>query len=113
IWDFNDFHPLNAEKVPMDSSKMHWWLDGTHARKALGDVMLARIMGWPVEPEAADFGFQLTEANAAERDQVLREGYERFKTEQAELWNWMVEGIQKYQHTAAKSSAKDEAAPGF
>ncbi|MCW1885848.1 hypothetical protein OKA04_14000 [Luteolibacter flavescens] len=113
IWDFNDFHPFNAEKVPMDASKMHWWLDGTHARKALGDVMLARIMGWPVEPAGADFGFQLTEANAAERDKALRDGYERFKTEQSDLWNWMEQGILKYQDTAAKSSAKDEAAPEF
>jgi hypothetical protein len=113
IWDFNDFHPLNAESVPMDSSKMHWWLDGTHARKALGDVMLARMMGWPIDGPGADFGFELTEANAAARTEDLKAGYQRFQTEQAELWKWMEQGILKYQDTAAKSSAKDEAAPGF
>jgi len=113
IWDFNDFHPLNAEKVPMDNSKMHWWLDGTHARKALGDVMLARIMGWPAEAAGADFGFELNEANAAARDAALHAGYVKFQKEQPELWKWMEEGIMKYQDTAAKSSAKDEAAPGF
>jgi hypothetical protein len=113
IWDFNDFHPLNAEKVPMDNSKMHWWLDGTHARKALGDVMLARIMGWPVEAAGADFGFELNEANAAARSEALHAGYEKFQKEQPELWKWMEQGILKYQDTAAKSSAKDEAAPGF
>jgi hypothetical protein len=113
IWDFNDFHALNAEKVPMDNSKMHWWLDGTHARKALGDVMLARIMGWPVEAAGADFGFELNEANAAARSEALHAGYEKFQKEQPELWKWMEEGIMKYQDTAAKDSAKDEAAPGF
>lgn len=113
IWDFNDFHALNAEQVPMDNSKMHWWLDGTHARKALGDVMLARIMGWPVEGPGADFGFELNEANAAARSESLRAGYERFQKEQPDLWKWMEQGILKYQDTAAKSSAKDEAAPGF
>lgn len=113
IWDFNDFHPLNAEDVPMDRSKMHWWLDGTHARKALGDVMLARIMGWEVEPAGADYGFELSEANAAARDAALRAGYEHFRTTQPELWRWMEEGILKYQDTAATSSARDESAPGF
>jgi len=113
IWDFNDFHTLNAEKVPMDNSKMHWWLDGTHARKALGDVMLARIMGWPVEAAGADFGFELNEANAAARSEALHAGYEKFQKEQHELWKWMEQGILKYQDTAGKSSEKDEAAPGF
>jgi hypothetical protein len=113
IWDFNDFHPLNSEPVPMDDSKMHWWLDGTHARKALGDVMLARIMGWPVEAAGADYGFELTEGNAAARSEALLAGYQRFKQEQPELWKWMEEGILKYQGSVAEASDEDEAAPGY
>jgi hypothetical protein len=55
IWDFNDYHELNCEPLPAtDAGRMHWWLDGTHARKALGDVMLARMMAWPLEGPGTD-----------------------------------------------------------
>ncbi|BCX49868.1 hypothetical protein HAHE_37760 [Haloferula helveola] len=99
IWDFNDFHPLNCEPIPTDGSRMHWWLDGTHARKALGDVMLHRIMGWPIDGEGQDYGIQLTAENLEDRYQQLRDGYERFRTEQPELWQWMVDAISNYQGT--------------
>ncbi|MGE9270502.1 MAG: hypothetical protein ACQKBU_06840 [Verrucomicrobiales bacterium] len=98
IWDFNDFHPLNCEPIPMDGKElMHWWVDGTHARKELGDVMLARIMGWPIEGPGADYGVQLTRERLEERYQQLRDGYQRFKSESPELWQWMVDGIHDYQ----------------
>ena len=115
IWDFNDFHPLNCEPLPADKSKMHWWLDGTHSRKALGDVMLSRIMGWPIEGEGKDYGFELNESNLHERAQNLREGYQHFKDQNPELWNWMVEGINTFQSTgdAKGSSEADEQAPDF
>ena len=66
-----------------------------------------------MEAAGADYGFELTEANAAQRSADLKAGYERFQKEQPELWKWMQEGILKYQDTAAKSSSKDQAAPGF
>jgi hypothetical protein len=91
---------------------MHWWLDGTHARKSLGDVMLARIMGWPLEGPGADYGFRLTAQNLAEREQAIRDGYQRFKTESPALWQWMAEGVAGYQSTGDEP-VKDDAAPGF
>jgi hypothetical protein len=112
VWDFNDFHPLNCEDVPRDKTRMHWWLDGTHARKSLGDVMLARIMGWPLEGPGADYGFRLTAQNLAEREQAIRDGYQRFKTESPALWQWMAEGVAGYQSTGDEP-VKDDAAPGF
>lgn len=96
IWDFNDFHPLNREPVPEGKGKMHWWLDGTHARKELGDIMLARIMGWPIEGPGQDYGFPLTAANLEERVGMLRAGYEDFSRSDPEMLRWMEEGIGKY-----------------
>ncbi len=97
IWDFNDFHPLNCEPVPPVGGQMHWWLDGTHARKTLGDVMLERIMGWPVEEEGRDYGIQLTAENLEQRIASIKEGYDRFKSENPRLWKWMVEGIERFE----------------
>lgn len=96
IWDFNDFHPLNREPVPEGKGKMHWWMDGTHARKELGDIMLARIMGWPIEGPGQDYGYLLTAANLEERVAMLRAGYEDFTRSSPELWQWMVEGMESY-----------------
>lgn len=106
IWDFNDFHPLNCERITHDGVRMHWWLDGTHARKALGDIMLARIMGWPIDGPGADFGVQLTEENVEARLQQIVDGYERFKTEDSD-WKWMVGAISAYQD-AGPTSADDD-----
>ncbi len=37
IWDFNDYNELCSEPLPTTpEGRMHWFPDGTHARKALG-----------------------------------------------------------------------------
>lgn len=97
LWDFNDFHPLNCEPFSPTGEKMKWWLDGTHARKALGDIMLARIMGWPIEGPGADYGVKLDFDLLEARSKQITDGYQRFQEESPELWQWMVESIGHYQ----------------
>jgi len=104
IWDFNDFHPLNCEPLPAAGTQMQWWLDGTHARRSLGAVMLARIMGWPTDTIGQDYGFKLTTENLDEREQAIRDGYERFKTESPELWQWMASGVADYESVKASDA---------
>lgn len=100
IWDFNDFHPLNCEPIPRDGSRMHWWLDGTHARKSLGDIMLARIMDWEIEETAGrDYGVELDRETLEQRPAQIREGYLRFQAEHPDDWAWMVEAAETYQST--------------
>ncbi|WP_193211834.1 hypothetical protein [Luteolibacter marinus] len=113
IWDFNDYHPLNCEQIPPHGIRMHWWLDGTHARKALGDVMLARIMGWPVPEGGEGYGFQLTAANAAQRIESLKANYVQFGKEHRDMYDWMVEGIESYQSTGDPGAAEPEGAQAF
>jgi hypothetical protein len=100
IWDFNDFHPLNCEDLPEEGERMHWWVDGTHARKELGTVMLSRIMGWDLaDPRGEDYGFRLTADRVDERGEMLRAGYQRFRHEHPQLFQWMVESAKLYQTT--------------
>ena len=112
IWDFNDFHPLNAEAIPMDGTRMHYWLDGTHARRALGNLMLARIMGWPAAADAGDYGFKLDVSNLGDRERAIREGCARLRRENPEMWTWMEEGIGQYQRSDA-GSTESIVAPAF
>jgi len=97
VWDFNDFHPLNCEPFSPAGQKMTWWLDGTHARKELGNIMLARIKGWPIEGPGADYGAQLNLDMLDARYDQLRSGYQGFKQESPDLWNWMVKSVGQYQ----------------
>lgn len=108
IWDFNDFHPLNCEAIPRDGSRMHWWLDGTHARKSLGNIMLARIMGWEIkEPLGHDYGIELTRESLAGRAQGITAGYQQFQRDQAADWQWMVETIASYQDSGILPDGND------
>lgn len=115
VWDFNDFHELNCEAIPSDKSRMKYWVDGTHARKSLGDVMLARVMGWPADdPAGADYGFELTAENLDQRLAALKQGYRDYQVRHAEQWQWMRDVAKTYQATSDPADeAKDEAAPEF
>jgi hypothetical protein len=93
LWDFNDFHPFNCEPLPpLDQPRQptKYWTDGTHALPALGNVMLARMMGWPLEdPLAASYGVQLDPAMIEARLTDLRAGYERYRAEHPDDYAWV------------------------
>jgi len=105
IWDFNDYHPLNCEPIPPHGVRMKWWLDGTHARRELGAVMLARIMGWEAPPPGRDYGIPLTADNLDARLESLRRGYREFREQYPDMYQWMAEGIEDYQSTGDEQTA--------
>lgn len=114
IWDFNDFHELNCEALPTTAKgRMHWWLDGTHARKALGDVMLARMMGWPLEGPAANYGVKLTAGNLQQRVDGLKSEYLEFQKKHPDQFQWMVDGINSYKSSGRESEKQPEGAQEF
>ncbi len=65
IWDFGNFHPINCEPLPDDrQSRMKNWGDLNHYEPHIGDLILARIMGWPLNnPARSDYGIRLDDAN--------------------------------------------------
>lgn len=103
IWDFNGFHPLNAEELPPESdpgAQMHWWMDGTHALKSLGDVMLARIMDWPgLEDSAADYGTRIDATTLDSHLDTIRAGYQQYRSTHPADWNWVCDTILHYSST--------------
>jgi hypothetical protein len=114
IWDFNDYHELNSEPLPATpKGRMHWWLDGTHARKALGDVMLARMMGWPIEGPGADYGVKLNAANLQQRVDGLRAEYLEFQKRHPDQFQWMVDGINSYKSKGRENEKQPEGAQEF
>ncbi|WP_035616179.1 hypothetical protein [Haloferula sp. BvORR071] len=114
IWDFNDYHEMNCEPLPTtNEARMHWFLDGTHARKALGDVMQARIMGWPIEGPGADYGVKLTADNLAQRLDSIRAGYQNYQKVHPDEFKWMVDAIKSYQTSGKEDAPEQEGGQEF
>jgi hypothetical protein len=100
VWDFIDFHPLNSETIPplgVGDGKLHYWADGTHGLETLGNVMLARMNGWPIsDPKEADYGFQLDAGNVEARLTDLRTQYERYRVEHATEFQWIENKVREF-----------------
>jgi len=55
LWDFGGYHPPALEPVPKAgdlSTRMHWYLETSHYSRALGDLILDRVLGRPGSGES-------------------------------------------------------------
>lgn len=106
LWDFNSYHPLNAEAIPPDDVAAKYWVDGTHALETLGDVMLARIHDWPLEdPDEQTYGRRLTPEVIGEREEEIHQGYLRYQVKQRADWLWVQDVMKEYDSTDTPEAA--------
>lgn len=68
LWDFSGYNSLTTEAVPPAGDSitlMRWYLEASHYRRAVGDLILDRILdsASPARPLPTDFGVRLTVAN--------------------------------------------------
>lgn len=110
VWDFIDFHALNSETIPplgVGDGKLHYWADGTHGLETLGNVMLARMNGWPIaDPKEADYGTLIDEGNLAARLADIQAQYEHYRSSHPEEFKFVEEATRRYADD--KSKPKDE-----
>lgn len=60
LWDFGGYEAFSVERVPGSddrSSRLKWFWDTVHYTTALGDIMVARMLG---RPSSAAYGVELT-----------------------------------------------------
>lgn len=87
IMDFSVYHPLTAEKVPIDKSiqmKYHW--EASHYKNELGLIALDRLVG---DSKYEDFGVELNLLNIdkhLEQQKIKRTKYIDTKQYQMEVW---------------------------
>jgi hypothetical protein len=96
LWDFNDFHPYNCEPLPQEKEqKSKYWADGTHALPSLGNIMLARMLDWPIEdPLAATYGTKIDRSNLDDQIRRIEEGYEAYRVDHPEDFAWVKDKLE-------------------
>ena len=80
VWDFGNYHPINCEPLSQDDDgRMTGWDDFNHYALSTGDLILARIMGWPIERnDARDYGLHLTPENFDTWAEQAKAGYKNY-----------------------------------
>lgn len=72
LWDFASYDEYTTEPVPAKGDRktnMQWFWEPVHFKKALGDIMLARMLG----QDSRDFGVELTAASVEPRLAAARQ----------------------------------------
>lgn len=86
FWDFNGSHPWNLEPLPpgdQSSAAMDHWLDPIHAKSAVGRVMLARMLDWPLASgPASSYGTRVTRQNLLSTATNLNHSIDQYLTDQ-------------------------------
>lgn len=59
LWDFSGYNSITTENVPMGSSPMRWYTDGSHFKPAVGALMLERVYDKASAALPGDFGKRL------------------------------------------------------
>ncbi|MHC4860801.1 MAG: hypothetical protein ACYTDY_12015, partial [Planctomycetota bacterium] len=86
LWDFTGYEGFTTEEIPDGEAKMEWYVESSHYREALGDIVLSRMYR-PDPPERYPdgFGVRLTPENVDRhlaRIRAAREVYARTHPEE-------------------------------
>ncbi len=79
VWDFTGPSAYTVEAVPpprRDAAPMRWWWESSHFRPELGNLVIARVMGAPVD--GPPLGVRLDEGSIDEHLAALRAGLDGF-----------------------------------
>lgn len=90
IWDFSGYNTMTTEAI---ANPMQYYIESSHYRKELGDLVLNRILDYQPETVPSDFGLLLTPTNLETHLEQIRRDRERWAKENPE-WVEFVEGLQ-------------------
>ena len=91
VWDFLDFHPINAEPLPEGKGQFEWWIDTFHATPRLGVLVLDRVAG-----EEGNYGVRLEPGKVEERVAGVQKGFGVWRQEQPADVRFLEECLRRY-----------------
>ena len=90
VWDFSGYNSMTTEAI---ADSMQFYIESSHYRKELGDLVLNRILDYQPETVPSDFGRLLTPTNLESHLEQIRRSRELWANENPE-WVEFVEALQ-------------------
>jgi hypothetical protein len=75
LWDFSGYDSYSTETVPLDHHVLHWFWDSSHYTRALGDVMVRRMLS----TGEGGFGVVITPGNIESHLAAIRDARHRYR----------------------------------
>ncbi len=99
LWDFSGYNAYTMEEIPMDGSRMEWYIDSTHFSDALGQLILEQMYG------DADHGLgaRLTPESVQEVIGHIRQEQVNYRQRHPEIFKEMKQRFQKINSRKKKS----------
>jgi hypothetical protein len=88
LWDFSGFSEYATEAIPPPgdrATEVQWYWEAGHFKKALGDVMLERMLLTDATREGEGFGARLTPANVDAHLLKMRQARDAFRASNVSL----------------------------
>ncbi|MCT7982832.1 hypothetical protein NG796_05945 [Laspinema sp. A4] len=89
IWDFSGYNSMTTEAI---ANPMQYYIESSHYRKELGDLVLNRILDYQPETVPSDFGLLLTLTNLETHLEQIRRDREVWAKENPK-WVEFVEAL--------------------
>ncbi|MCT7970469.1 hypothetical protein [Laspinema olomoucense] len=89
IWDFSGYNSMTTEAI---ADPMQYYIESSHYRKELGDLVLNRILDYRPETVPSDFGILLTPTNLETHLEQIRRDRELWAQENPK-WVEFVEAL--------------------
>lgn len=113
LWDFSGYNSITSEAIPAanDRTQMKWYLESSHYKKELGDMVLDRVLNYPKTPKhfSQDFGIIINSNNIESHLQTIRNEraryYQKYPQEIQEVNHLFQEALQKPQSNKDNSNA--------
>lgn len=108
VWDFTGFAPFAGEPVPPRGdtrTELRWYWEAGHFKKALGDILLARLFDAPGPPEA--WGVRLTAGNLEQHLSDLRAARDEYERDHPRDVAELASMTQRAQQRARASTSQE------
>ncbi len=88
IWDFSGYNSITTETINEDTKN---YIDSSHYRKEVGDLILNRVFNDQIDEVPPDFGILLTPDNVENHLKMIQEQREIWASQNPEIVQWVQE----------------------
>jgi len=97
LWDFSGFNHITMEVIPSDSdmTPMHWYWEGAHYKRELGDIITSYVIGGEKIDKEDDFTILLTQKNIQRHLNTQRAKAKQYISKFPEEYNFIKKVVEE------------------